>query len=178
MRKASALLAVFALGGAVSAQQSAGFKLEEHDFNIAGHPEAGTVLTSTSFRVTLDAIDDLGSAQLTAASFGVGSGFVAGYPPPDEVAALRFPDRQTLEWDAEPSAGSYNLYRDLLSNLLGLGYGNCVQQNLGSTSATDNDPVPAADGFFYLVTVENRLAEEGTKGSRSTGMERTGTACP
>jgi hypothetical protein len=34
------------------------------------------------------------------------------------------------------------------------------------------------DGFFYLVTVENRLSEEGTKGFDSGGGERTGSACP
>ena len=68
--------------------------------------------------------------------------------------------------------GHYNLYRDLVSNLSGLDYGECDQYELPDESATDTDPVSVGDGFFYLVTVENRLGEEGTKGRHSDGSER------
>ena len=40
-------------------------------------------------------------------------------------------------------------------------------------------PVPAGNGYFYLVTARNRLWEEGTKGSSSAGAQRANPApCP
>jgi len=47
-----------------------------------------------------------------------------------------------------------------------------------SVTDTDSDPLPVSGGFFYLVTAENRLAEEGTKGFTAEGAERLGTVCP
>jgi hypothetical protein len=102
----------------------------------------------------------------------MGGSFAACYPPPGEVPDLRFSDDETLEWQPEKSVGHYNLYRDLVSNLSGLGYGECDQYDLPDESTTDTDPVSVGDGFFYLVTVENRLGEEGTKGRDSDGSER------
>jgi len=49
---------------------------------------------------------------------------------------------------------------------------------LPANSTTDGGPVSVGDGFFYLVTVVNRLGEEGGKGFRSDGTERLGTVCP
>jgi len=49
---------------------------------------------------------------------------------------------------------------------------------LAGENATDASIPAAATGYFYLVTAENRLAEEGTKGSNSTGGERLGNVCP
>ena len=95
-----------------------------------------------------------------------------------EVTNLRFVDGDTLEWDPEKSVGSYNLYRDLISNITGLDFGGCEQQELTSPTTDDTDAVPADDAYFYLVTAENRLAEEGTKGFRSDTTEREGTVCP
>lgn len=179
MRRAIVILAVLALGGTAAAQQSASFKLEEHAFNAGGDPSGGTVPASTGFRISLDAVGEAAAAGSPAsASFRMDAGFGSSYPPPDEVAGLRFADAQTLEWAAEKSTGAYNLYRDLISNLAGLGFGSCLQQDLPGETATDVDPVPANDGFFYLVTAENRLAEEGSKGSRSDGTERLGAVCP
>jgi len=179
MRTTLFLVAVLLLNGVSLAQQSASFKLEEHVFNAGGHPEAGGVLTSASFKISLDAIgEDVMAASLTSASFHMGGGFGTVYPPPGEVTDLRFTDKTTLVWDPEKSVGIYNLYRDLISNLTGLGFGNCQQQDLTTETATDTDAVPLNDGFFYLATAENRLDEEGTKGSRSNGTKRQGTACP
>jgi len=78
----------------------------------------------------------------------------------------------------EGLAGAYNLYRDTLGSLSGLGYGACERQGLATNSATDSDAPASGGGFFYLVTAKNPLREEGTKGSDSDGLERTGTACP
>ena len=171
---------VLLLSGTALAQTSTSFKLEEHVFNAGGNPAAGMVPTSASFQITLDAIGDgMAATGLSSASFQLDGGFVTGYPPPGEVLGLRFTDLTTLEWNPEGSIGSYSLYRDLLSSLSGLGYGMCQQPFLLVETTTDTD-VPAAPGtgFFYLLTAENKLAEEGTKGFHSDTTERMGLACP
>jgi hypothetical protein len=112
-------------------------------------------------------------------SYKIGGGFVAPYPPPGEVSGLVFSDNQTLVWDPEPSTGIYNLYRDLISSVTGLGYGSCEQQDLPNETAVDPGLPPGDDGYFYLVTVENLLAEEGTKGFATNTTERANPApCP
>ena len=68
--------------------------------------------------------------------------------------------------------------RDLISNIPGLGFGACAQQDLTSPTTDDTDAVPSGDAYFYLVTAENRLAENGTKGFQSDTTEREGTLCP
>lgn len=107
-----------------------------------------------------------------------GLGLLAGSLAPGEVTGLVFTTPDTIVWNAHLAAGGYYLYRDLQSNLSGLGFGQCEQQSLTGHTTTDFDPIPAGDGFFYLVTVRNRLGEEGTKGSRSDGTERLGNVCP
>ena len=96
------------------------------------------------------------------------------YPPPGETLNLLFTDAQTLVWDPEKSVGSYILYRGLLSEL-SLSYGNCVQQGI-TTNTTPDTPPP--DDYFYIVTAENRLEEEGTMGEDSTPAERPTPPCP
>jgi hypothetical protein len=173
MRCLAAALLGLLVTGLPAAQTSSSYKLEEHVFNAGGHPEAGTVLSSASYRVTIDAVGEcVVGTGLGSASYSMDSGFVPAYPPPGEVLNLRFANDTTLQWDPEPSVGVYNLYRDLLGGLSGLGYGDCVQQDLGDETATDSEDPPAADGYFYLVTAENRLAEEGTKGWDSSNDER------
>ena len=76
-----------------------------------------------------------------------------------------------MGWDPDKSVGDYNLYRSTLGNVSG--GGSCLQQDIADETTTDNDPVPVGNGFFYLVTAENRLDEEGTK-----GPGRTGGVCP
>ena len=173
------LLGLAALGLA-QAQESASFKLNEHSFNAGGHPDQGTVMASASFAVSLDAIGDAVSLTgLTSASFQLDTGSVAPYPPPGEVTGLIFVDDETLQWDPEPSVGSYSLYRELISSVAGLGYGSCEQQEIPDETTTDNDLPPGSDGFFYLVTAANLLGEEGTKGYDSSATERpTPAPCP
>ena len=162
------------------AQQSASYKLEEHVFNAGGHPENGTYLTSATYRIRLDALGDaVAGTALAGASFHMDAGFVPAYPPPGLVGGLHFPDHDTMAWDSEKSVGVYNLYRDLVSNLLSLGYGNCEQHSLTGATAVDATSPPSSDGYFYLVTAENRLGEEGSKGSDSGGTQRANPApCP
>ena len=162
------------------AQESASYKLEEHVFNAGGHPSNGTVLTSASYQIRLDAIGDaIAGAALSGASFRMDAGFIPAYPPPGLVLGLHFLDHDTIAWDPEKSVGVYNLYRDLISNLLSLGYGDCEQHSLTDETATDGSSPPSGDGYFYLLTAENRVGEEGSKGSDSNGMQRANPApCP
>ncbi len=187
MRQAMVLAGLLLLAlGTASAQTSASFQLEEYTLNAGGTPSQGTEVVSASFRLTVASIGDSVSATgLGSASFQLDSGFGVAYPPPGEVAAmcgagacLAFTDLQTLIWPTERSAGAYNLYRDDTSG----GYGTCEQQDLGATTATDLSAPSTGNSFYYLVTVENRLAEEGTKGFQSGAIERLGAtdllACP
>jgi len=166
-------IGVLVLGASALAQQSASYTISDHTFNAGGHPDAGTVPASDSYRVSFDLIGD-GAVGITlsSTSFRMGGSFAACYPPPGEVPDLRFGNAETLEWQPERSAGHYSLYRERVSDLSGGDYGVCEQYDLPDESATDNDPVPTGDGYFYLVTVENRLYEEGTKGRDGAGSER------
>lgn len=161
------------------AQQSASFKLEESTLNEGGSPSGGAFPASASFAVSLDAIG--GAVHLAGASstsYNVDAGFAIAYSPPGETLNLTFTSKTTLAWSPEKSVGDYNVYRGLLSSLPG-GYGACLASNVPGEAITDSATPPAGEGFFYLVTAENRIEEEGTKGLDSLGVERTNaTPCP
>ncbi len=163
-----------------TAQSSAHFKLQESAFNAAGHPADGAVLTSSHFRIRLDAVgDSVAASGLSSASFHAGGGFAAGYPPPGEVSHLRFTSRTALTWDPERSTGTYSLYRGLVASLPGLVFGTCSQSGLTGNQTTDAGSPPVGSSWFYLVTARNLLGEEGTKGSMSSGAERPNPSpCP
>jgi len=154
---------------ATQAQQSASFKLAEHAFNAGGHPAGGIVLSSASYRIRLDAIGDgtVGTA-LSSGSYRMDLGFIPAYRPAGEVKALRFASKTDLVWDPEPSIGIYNLYRNAA----------CLQQDIVNASSSDAAIPAAGQAYLYLVTAENRLHEEGTRGYQSGGTERTGVPCP
>jgi len=178
MRTAVLLLGVV-LVCSVSAQESTSYKLNEHTFNAGGNPADGVVLTSASYKITLDAIgDSVVQTGLSSSSYRMDGGFGSAYPPPGEVLELEFTDAQTLVWGRERSVGVYNLYRGLVDGLDGSVYGSCEEPNIATNTATDSDPVPSGDGYFYLVTAENRLGEEGTKGVDSSDSVRDGNVCP
>ena len=164
--------ALLLLSGAALAQTSTSFTLEEYALNAGGSPSQGVALSSASFSITLASIGDTVVATgLSSGSFSLDAGFGVAYPPPGEVAVacgtgepcLLFTDSETLTWPAERSAGVYILYRDDTSD----GYGNCEQQELAATTTTDAATPTTNNTFYYLVTVENRLSEEGTKGFQS-----------
>ena len=99
-------------------------------------------------------------------------------PPPGEVQNQIWTGNTAMVWDREASAGSYELYRDLLSALPG-GFGACQQNGIAAETAIDTANPPAGAGWFYLVTVRNGLHEEGTKGFQSSGAPRPNPApCP
>jgi hypothetical protein len=177
VRVAAAVVALAALP--VLAQQSATYRISDHAVNAAGHPQQGTVVSSASFRVTLDSLGDgiLGTG-MASASYHADGGFTGSYPPPGEVHGLRWDDAISLAWDAERSAGVYELYRDDLGALPGTS-GTCLQSALATTSATDAATPGPGVGWFYLVSVRNRLGEESTTGFDSDGVERPNLSpCP
>ena len=177
-----AVMIMLAVGtGLAGAQQSASYKMEEHVLNSGGSPLAGTgtALSSPSFRLKLSSLGEgLVGTAISSASFRVDSGLTQGLLPPGEVEGLVFAGTDTLRWDAHIAAGTYNLYRGLHTDLAGLGFGQCAQQQITGTSTMDGDPVAAGEVFLYLVTVANTLGEEGGKGSRSNGSARLGNICP
>jgi hypothetical protein len=174
------LVLALGLGRVALAAESASHKLNEFVFNAGGHPSDGTVSTSASHRITLDAVGEgvVGGIS-SSASFKMDGGFVVAYPPPGEVTDVRFSNKTTLVWHPEKSVGTYNLYRDLIGTLPG-GFGVCrFPPEILTESTTDSDVPASGTAYFYLVTAANRLAEEGTKGFRSSGPERGNPApCP
>ena len=176
---APAALVVLMLAAPALAQESANFKLTEQVFNAGGHPSGGVVMSSATYNITLDALgESVVQGGMTSTSYLMDASFVSVYPPPGEVAVLLFSDAQTVGWSAEPSVGVYDLYRDGTR----AGYGNCEQGGLAATTATDTSTPTTGNIFYYLVTVKNRLREEGTKGFQSDGTERLGATdlpvCP
>jgi hypothetical protein len=126
----------------------------------------------------LEESHEVAGVGMGSVSYGMDASFGAAYPPPGEVRSMWFSDHDTMHWDAEVSAGVYNLYRDLMTNVSGGGYGVCHVAGVANTTAADTGTPPPDNGWFYLVTVENRLGEEGTKGTDSSDTERLGTVCP
>ncbi|MDQ7008223.1 MAG: hypothetical protein Q9Q40_13440 [Acidobacteriota bacterium] len=175
---AAILLSAMGIGSPL-AQQSASYRLDEHVINLGGRPDDGVTASSASYRISLDSLGEaVVRAGLSSASFRMDGSFAGAYPPPGEVSGLRFTDDTTLVWDPEKSVGVYDVYRDALAAVSGGGYGTCWQEDLAGTTTTDPDVPGPGSGFFYLVTAENRLGEEGTKGSDSGGAPRGGSACP
>ena len=92
---------------------------------------------------------------------------------------LRFTDPSTLEWDPERSTGVYNLYQGDVTDPWDPDYGLCVQSGLGSETATVAGTPSVGQALFILVTAENLLFEEGTKGTDTAGATRPNTmTCP
>jgi hypothetical protein len=186
MRRRAAVPVLLAAGwlvlggpGAAIGQESAGYNLEEHTLNAAGHPGAGTVMVSAGYRITLDAVGDaIAPVGLASATFQMDGGFAVAYPPPGEVTGLLFgADGASISWDVEPAAMTYNVYRDAISALPGGLNGLCLQSGLTANAA--KDPQTPGTGWFYLVTSRNSLGEEGTKGFASSGVERANPGpCP
>jgi hypothetical protein len=178
-RDIAPLLALLCVAGLVGAQESASYKLKEHTLNEGGNPDGGVVLESASYKLTLDAIGDsvAEAGTLSSTNYKGEAGFVPPYPPPEEVLNLLFTDEQTLVWDPEKSVGAYKLFRGLLTDLPAADYGDCTQR-LSVNTAMDASTPPAGETYFYLVTAENRLEEEGTMGEDSTPAERPNTSPP
>jgi len=178
-----AALAVLASGAPAGAQQSASFQLEGSTLNEGGRPANGVIAQSASFQITLDAVGEtVPTFESLSTSFGLSGGIVGAYAPPSEVETMAFGpgagSATTVLWSPIPTAVRYDVYRGPTGRLPGT-YGSCLASDL--VGSAYNDPVAPGSGtaFFYLVTGENRLGEEGTKGYQSNGTVRTAApACP
>ena len=175
-RKTVLFLLSLSLASLAFAQESPNYKIEQSTFNNGGNPSPE--LTSPSYKMTLDSIGDgVAATGMTSANNKIDSGLPAANIPPGEVLNLLFADQTTFNWSAEASVGTYNVYRGTVANLSS-GYGACFTQGLTAPQAIDAENPPAGQCFFYLVTAENRLTEEGTMGKKSDGTPRTnGTPC-
>jgi hypothetical protein len=173
---AAGLLVLLAAVGA-KAQTSTNYQNKEHVVNSGGNP--APTLTSTNYKVTLSSIGDgLLATSMSSSSYQMSGGFDEAYPPPGEVLNLRFTSKTDFGWNPEPSVGTYNVYRGLVSGLAS-GYGSCIQSNLTTPSTSDGTTPAAGQCFFYLVTAKNRLGEEGTLGKNSAGTPRPNASpCP
>lgn len=178
--KRAALFIVLMLPCAALAQDSASYSLREHTFNAGGSPAEGAVLTSASYRIKLSAVGQgLVPLKSSSPSYITKPEFVSAYPPPGEVLDLLFTDATTLVWIPEKSVGVYNLYEGSVTDPFDPAYGTCQPPSLAVETATITDTPPVGGILFFLVTAENLLAEEGTKGDDSTGTERPNpTPCP
>jgi len=164
------------------AQSSASHQVEGATLNAGGRPSGGMIAQSPSHRITLDVVGaDLPGVDASSAGFRLTGGFGGTYAPPSEVQAAAFTGggpTPALTWAPMPAAGVYDVYRGATGTLPGA-FGSCLAANVTTTSYTDFAAPASRAGFFYLVTGENRLGEEGTKGSQSNGPPRTSSpACP
>ena len=176
--KAAAWL-LLALSGYVDAQTSTSFKVTENAINAGGHPLDASRPASASFRISLGTLGDATVPSVpSSASYRGDGGFVARYAPPGEVRGVQFLSKINLTWSHEPSIGTYNLYRNTLASLPG-NFGSCYQFALVGPPFGETSAPPPGSGWHYLITAENRLREEGTKGRTSSGTERSdSTPCP
>ena len=180
---ALAALAIVTSGVPALAQQSASFALEGSTFNEGGRPANGVVAQSASFQITLDSIGEaVPMFAASSASFGLSGGLVSAYAPPSEVQAVAFGPGGgvplALTWPPMTTAVRYDVYRGATGTMPG-SFGSCLASNLANTAYNDTAAPASRAGFFYLVTGENRLGEEGTKGIQSNGTVRTAApACP
>ena len=158
------------------AQTSLSYKVQA-SFNNAGDPSNGVTLASSHYHIKLDTMGDSTiTAGLASASFHADVGFVDLYRPAREVGGVRFTNPGTLQWNAEPAAEWYEVYRD--TSMPGT-FGTCLASDLPTTTLGDAATPPVGSRFYYLVTARNRLREEGTKGFSSNGAERPNALpCP
>ena len=164
----------------VYAQSSASFEISQSNLNFGGRPgnTAGPG-TSASFQLSLDALGGgPNSRPMSSASYGMHAGFVTANAPPGNASGLIWLNKTDMEWNAGNAAVAYNVYRDNLNTLPGLGYGLCFASEISGLGAQDLGIPTVGNAYFYLVAAENRLGEESSKGSDSAGATRGGNACP
>ncbi|HKQ97748.1 MAG TPA: hypothetical protein VJV75_07735 [Candidatus Polarisedimenticolia bacterium] len=167
-------------GHPLLAQSSPSYRLTGQVLNAGGRPEQAIVPASPAYRLSIESIggEFSGSAQV-ATTYRLAAGLAFLGAPPGEVSGLQIlGDEATLQWSAEPRSMAYNVYRGNLAMPPG-GFGVCVHARVEATVVVEAEDPPVGAGFFYLVTGESLLEEEGTKGSTSAGTERPNPApCP
>ena len=175
-----AAVAVAAASCAAVAQTSASYDMKAHVVNEGGHPLQGAILSSGSFRMGLDSVGtgrlrpdhdqrvlfDGGRIRRALPRSGRGHGRQAPRGPP-HPRLERGAGRGALQRLPRPGPDASWTLRRVLG---GAG---------PATTVTDDASPGTGAGFFYLVTADNTLDEEGTKGFTSAGAQRANLApCP
>ena len=151
------------------------YTLEEVSFDGGGEME----LASPEYEMNFVGIAPPGAIdELTSDEYVISGGIAPIYRPAGEVGGLLLTGANSLTWDAESSAGSYNLYRGSIVGLAAGNYGSCLQTAITGTATIDSETPAPSTGVFYLVSVTNLLDEEGTTGSDSQGATRPNPVCP
>src|SRR5258706_11427228 len=103
MRRTLCLLVMLAAAvGAARAQTSVSYRLTDAVVNAGGDPRDASFLSSSSYRVRLDAIGQgVTGAGFSSASHHLNAGFAADDVPPAEVMNVRWTDTATLIWDPD-----------------------------------------------------------------------------
>jgi len=100
---------------------------------------------------------------------------------PVQAQGLLWLDRETLVWDVEPAAVEYHVYRDLFSTLGYDAFGTCrdaMDSDRTDTQLLDPDEPLPGEGWFYLITVEDGLANESTLGVGGCAERSNYVPCP
>lgn len=166
--------------GVALAQSGPTYRLEELTMNAGGHPADGVGLTSSSYRMSLDALGEASVApRLRGSVYSMDAGFARCFPPPAEVQqVVVLADKTTFAWAPDPSVGAYRVYFGDVRNVR-WDEGTCLMAGIDPEFTTpDHFPEPG-ETFFYLITAQNTLLEEGTTGYDSAGTPRDAPVpCP
>jgi hypothetical protein len=171
---------VILLTSHVSAQSGPTYRVDEFSLNAGGRPADGLTLQSAGYRVAIDSIGDpLMVTTLASTSFSMDVGFARTYPPTREVAGVSVgADKLTLSWAPERSVGIYHVYRGEIG-WMPASYGVCHLSGIPTHETQLAEMPEPGRGFFYIVTAENTLLEEGPAGYDSAGAPRSNPApCP
>lgn len=171
---AMALIPALMLSGPALAQESPHFKIKAGALNAGGRPEAGAAPASAAFQLRPEAIgQNAVGPDPSSVSYRLPSGSLLSFPPPAEVQGLEFLDPVTLQWDPDPFARHYHLYRtDPMGVPTGVApLGGCAGPDIAAKTTTDTDVPPLERAFFYFVAGVNCNLVEGPAGP-------IGTRCP
>jgi hypothetical protein len=100
---------------------------------------------------------------------------------PPEVTGLVWTGHTTLEWDPEPTAVEYHIYRASLSTLGYSAFGTCedgLEAVRTDTTLTDTSVPPTGGGFYYEITTENPSGGESTLGVGTCAERSNFSDCP
>jgi hypothetical protein len=96
-------------------------------------------------------------------------------PPVAEVTGVRWAGRGILEWDEQPGAASYHVYRDDVRSIDYASFGVCrddLDTSLEDTMLADDELPAPGSAFGYLITAVAAGGEESTLGF-AAGAERS-----
>ena len=147
--------------------------MDESTIHAGGHPIGGLGLTSANYRMSLDTVGEAVTAPLLSNSTNsMDVGFSRSYPPPAEVRqVVALGDKATFAWAPERSVGTYRVYRGY-STMPPAHYGFCRIGDVAGGSVLLEEAPDSGQQFFYLVTAQNMLFEEGITGYDSAGTPR------